>query len=121
MQLKQFRIREMECEFNKRETELLRYLQIQQQYEDEKGKLYSENRKLEAEIETLRRNYEFIDKEVQNTKADNEVLKNKLKDANNILEDAKDKESLLMFYKEKVDKCDEILKLQELNLTVSLC
>ena len=120
LQLKQFRIREMECELNKRETELLKYLQTQQQYEDDKGKLYSENKKLEAELEALRRDYEIIEKEAQSIKSDNDLLKNKLKNVNNILENVTDKENLLIFYKEKVNKCDEIIKLQELNLTVSL-
>ncbi len=54
-------------------------LQQQQQCEDGKAKLYAENKKLEAELATVRRDAEFLEKERAETRADNDVLRAELK------------------------------------------
>ena len=59
-----------------------------------------------------------MENEISELKSDNENMKIELKNSYKTVENLKDKENLLNFYKEKSTKCDEIVKLQELNLFV---
>ena len=118
IELKHYRIQELENELNKRERELMENIKIQQNYEDDKRKLYNEGKRLEAELETLKGDYEVMENEISELKSDNENMKIELKNSYKTVENLKDKENLLNFYKEKSTKCDEIVKLQELNLFV---
>lgn len=61
---------------------------------------------------------EYSKKELEEVRSENNALKAQLKDLHTLAEDMKSKENLLNFYKEKAIKCDEILKVQELNLKV---
>jgi len=119
IELKNARIQSLNKELNEREEELVRNLQIQQKYEDEKTKLYTENCKLAADLEVLRRDLEFTEGIVFNLKSDNKELKDKLQECERSIENTKIKEELLTYYKEKVNKCDEIMK-QQVNLNIHL-
>ena len=120
VKLHQRKANELEAELTKREAELVKNLQIQQKYEDDKSKLYGENRRLEAEIENLKRDLEFVEKEMGETKNDNDALRDELKKMIQLADTVRSKDELMEFYKEKANKYDEIVKLQELNLIVIL-
>ncbi len=77
--LKQSQVKAVEEELSKREAEIVRHLQLQQKYEDDKGKLYAENKKFEAESATAKRGLEFAEKEMAELKTDSDAVRRELK------------------------------------------
>ena len=87
--MRESQIKSLEAELSTRETEIVKHLQIQQKYEDDKARLYAENRKLEAEAATAKRDLEFLEKEMAEQKADNEDIRHELKKYSQVEERAK--------------------------------
>ena len=117
-ELKNEQLRKLTSEFNKCEMDLVKNLQLQREYEDEKMKLTSENRKLNAVSESLKRDMEFLEKEMNELRGDNEALREELEFGNKEGEENKSKDELMDYYKAKLDKYDNIFKQQQEELIV---
>lgn len=105
LELKECQIKKLTSELNKCEEGLVRNLQLQQQYEDEKAKLNAENRKLLNAAETLKQNQQLLEKEMNELKSNNETLHNELKKLSLLNEEDKQKAEMLNYYK---TKCEEL-------------
>lgn len=101
-ELRECQVKKLSCELNRCEAELVRNLQLQQKYEDDKAKLNAENRKLLNTSETLKQNLEILEKEMNELRGDNEALHEELKRTSYTAEE--DKDGLLNYYKAK---CEE--------------
>lgn len=106
-------IKELAEELNEREAMALSLMQ--RKHEDSSREWDEEKRCLHAEVNTLKREIEFADREMAEIKGDNDILREQVRKYSQEVENAREK---LEIYKEKVGKYEESAKVQEVSLTV---
>ena len=109
-------LKELKCELNKRDMEIIENKNIQRNYKNEKQRLNTENERLQVKLQNIMQSLEKIDSEKMKFKTDNEALIDKLKI---MTEDFNVKNELISSYKEEVLKYESILKSKDQEIIVN--
>ena len=116
MEIKDYQSKNLNIELDRKEHDLIKNMKLQQEYEDDKIRIYGKNRRLSSYIIKLKKGIEMMGKEILQLKEDNEYLR--LNKNENSGDEVRNKNELADYYKEELERREELIKAHESNFAV---